>query len=274
MPVQRCLIAAEGPQDVEFIARLLKSLGFSRVSKLNALPADWRAKLVPRSFPHANQDLNTRHPVPLFLADDGGAMVTIRNAVGVDKISRSLQGDLAVVDQPFDAVAAILDADSVQTPRERLAHLVQEAGTHGLVFPGIAGFVTVGPPRTGVFIMPDNESQGTLEDILLECAAISYPTLLSAGQIFTNAVTNSADLSADDSKEMRKPAGHKKVIIGTIGSVLRPGRAIQNSIQDNRWLDTHTIRLPRVQAIVRFLEDLLEKPLPVTQATPTPLARP
>ncbi len=274
MPVQRCLIAAEGPHDVEFIARLLKNLGFSRVTKLNALPADWQAKLVPRSFPHADQDLNTRHPVPLFLADEGGAMVTIRNAVGVDKISISLESDLAVVDQPFDAVAAILDADSDQTPSQRIANLAHKAGAHGLVFPAIPGHVAIGPPRAGVFIMPDNASQGTLEDILLECAAVSYPTLLSAGEIFAKSVTGAADLLPDDSKEMRKPAGHKKVITGTIGSVLRPGRAIQNSIQDNRWVDNHTIGLPRVQAILLFLAELLEKPSPVAQATPIPLSRP
>ncbi len=272
MPVQRCLIAAEGPHDVEFIARLLTNLGFDRVTKLGKLPPDWQTTLVPRGFPHANQNLNARHPVPLFLADAEGTMVTLRNAVGVDNISRSLQEDIAVVHQPFDAVAAILDADSVETPCQRLAGLAASACTHGLEFPGIPGLVTVGPPRTGVFIMPDNASQGTLEDLLLECAAVSYPTLLSAGKNFANAVTNSADLSPDDSKEMRKPAGHKKVITGTIGSVLRPGRAIQNSIQDNRWVDPSTIELPRVQAILHFLAELLDKPSPAIRDTRTPLA--
>jgi hypothetical protein len=62
----------------------------------------------------------------------------------------------------------------------------------------------------------------------------------------------------EDLKELRKSAGRNKAIIGSIASILRPGRAVQVSIQDNRWLRDAALAIPRVQAVRDFLANLFE----------------
>jgi hypothetical protein len=55
-----------------------------------------------------------------------------------------------------------------------------------------------------------------------------------------------------------REAGRNKTIVGSVASILRPGKAVQVSIQDNRWLRDATLMLPRVRAVQEFLIDLLE----------------
>lgn len=262
MSVQHCLIAAEGPHDIEFVSKLLKELGFSRVTKLENLPADWQRSMVPRTFPATGRNLNAPHPVPLFLSDGAGCSIALRNAVGVERVAETLILDWRVMPQVPDAIAAILDADQDDTPLQRHATFAAAVGSLGIHLPTNPGEIHAGPPRSGVFVMPDNSSQGTLEDLLLECAAESYPTLLNGGRTLLAAGVAASELRPDDRREMQKRAGPSKVVAGAISTVLRPGRAIQTSIQDNRWLDATTIRLPRIRAVLRFLADLLDRPFP------------
>jgi hypothetical protein len=49
-------------------------------------------------------------------------------------------------------------------------------------------------------------------------------------------------------------------MVGSIASILRPGRAIQVSLQDDRWLRDTALALPRVKAVQDFLLKLLELP--------------
>ena len=66
-------------------------------------------------------------------------------------------------------------------------------------------------------------------------------------------------LSTDDREELAKPAGTNKAVVASVASILPPGRAIQVSIQDNRWLrETTTLQLPRVRAVHDFLVNLLD----------------
>lgn len=262
MPVQRCLIAAEGPHDIEFVAKLLKELGFSRVTKLEDLPNDWQSSMVPKAFPSAGRNLNEPHPVPWFLSDGAGTFVAMRNAGGVERVAKSLVLDWEGMPLAPDAVAAILDADQQDTPLQRHEALVAAVGSLGIQFPTGPGEIHIGPPRAGVFVMPDNSSQGTLEDLLLECAAENYPTLLRGGRTLLGAGLDASELNKDERREMQKSAGPNKVIAGAISTVLRPGRAIQNTIQGDRWLDATTIQLPRIRTVLRFMADLLDKPFP------------
>ena len=59
-----------------------------------------------------------------------------------------------------------------------------------------------------------------------------------------------------------------KAIVGSIVSILRPGKAIQVSIQDDRWLRDDALTLPKIKAIHDFLKALfdLARPPPVPTA--------
>ncbi len=68
---------------------------------------------------------------------------------------------------------------------------------------------------------------------------------------------NRAQLTRDDLQELAAPSGEVKAVMGCISSVLKPMRAIQNSIEDNRWVSDKTLTLANVQSVKNFLEQLL-----------------
>jgi len=122
--------------------------------------------------------------------------------------------------------------------------------------PALLGEVTHYSPRCGIFIAPNNREQGTLEDILLECARINYPNLLNLSQTYIESIDRN-QLTKKDLKYFDKPAGEKKAIISSISSILRPGKALQVSLQDNRWLDEQTLELESIKLIKNFLEQII-----------------
>jgi hypothetical protein len=258
------LLLVEGPHDLEFCARLLKPKGFSRVQDFAALVRDhpfWRPA-VPERWP-VGGDLLARHPVPLFLANPEGDSVAVVNAAGISKLTSRLGYTLGVLDFLPDAIGFILDADNASTPRQRCDVLL--AQIVGLVDPvarslrwaPVPGEVYTGAPRTGIFVMPDSRSQGTLEDLLLEAGASAYPQLLDKARRFVSDAVQDPTLQADDLEELRKPAGLPKSTAAAMASILRPGKSIQVSIQVDRWLEPASLNLPRIAALQEFLEALV-----------------
>ena len=111
-------------------------------------------------------------------------------------------------------------------------------------------------PRTGIFIFPDNHSLGTLENLLDDCAALVYRELREKAQQFT-AGAAAVQHTNDDRKEFDKPAGKMKVTMGCIANFLKPAKAIQASIEDNRWLCGESLTLPNIATLHAFLKDLI-----------------
>jgi hypothetical protein len=125
--------------------------------------------------------------------------------------------------------------------------------------PADAGVVAYGEPNCGIYVMPDNHDQGTLEDVLMPCAAAAYPGLLAGAQRYVDGV-DLGTLDERDKRDVKKPAGTKKAILGCVANVLKPGKSIGASIDDNRWLEGETLELPMVRAIDDFLKRLCELP--------------
>ena len=252
--VRYCYIVAEGLQDVEFLIRLLKPRGLNRVTQFDKLDQFWKP-LIPDKFPFKG-DLMKRVPVPMFL-QNSEVSVAVDSANGIKRLTETLEETLALItaSQVF-GLGVILDADDEETPPVRFQKLSAELAQTGLTLPPTLGVVTKGAPRCGIFIIPDNETSGTLEDILLDCAQVNYPDLLEKA---TNYIDNidAAQLDKDDLRDFRKQAGKKKAVISSITSVLKPGKALQVSLQDNRWLDGAAMNLPQLQTLQRFLEEIL-----------------
>lgn len=264
MTANTLLLLVEGPHDLEFCARLLKPLGFSRIQqyqRLKELHPFW-LPLVPERWPQRG-DLLARHPVPVFFTNANGKSVAIINAVGLSKLATRLGIDLANLSVPPDAIGIVLDADDAGTPQDRHAGLVKEIAARpepeaaALQIPDNPGATSDGSPRCGVFVMPDNESSGTLEELLLEAGGKAYPGLQKAADDYVNGIEGVEGLTTDDLIEFGKPAGKKKAVIAAMASILKPGKAIQVSIQDNRWLNTEVLQLPRIIGATRFIQDLL-----------------
>jgi hypothetical protein len=178
-------------------------------------------------------------------------------------IIRTIQGTLAVTSWEANSllgIGIVMDADGEISPNDRFENIKNGLQQLHLMseLPKSPGTVAPGKPHCGIFIMPDNQSAGTLEDLLLECAAPAYPSLLQCTQDFINGVEPIvSQLQKNERRDFEKPAGRKKASVGCIANVLRPGKSVQVSIQDNRWVTSETVILPHIAHFEQFITDLL-----------------
>ncbi len=264
--------AVEGPHDVEFVARFLKLQGLKRVQHKPLLATFWGA-LLPTTWPSplGSTDLLKRVPVPLFFQNQD-VSVAIDSAIGDSRLVATAINTHKTVSQPggeaLHAIGLVLDSDEQLSVQARFTKIAQELAAAKLPLATAPGQVVAGPPQLGIFVLPDNATAGTLENLLIECAEKQYPELLASARAHVESVkAEGPPYSGSDLEDFLKPAGRRKAIVGSIGSVLRPGKAIQVSIQDNRWVDGDALELPRVKMFRAFVEALLA---PATAPLPPP----
>jgi len=262
MPKRLSYIAVEGLHDAEFIARLLRMAGFKHV-KLKADVCPELKGLTDLKFPVAD-DLTRRIPVPYFYETASHA-VAIHSSEGESRLAKNTIESLDTIGAPVAAVGFVMDDDTAPSPSARLLELQrqvwQQPKPPQFMLPtslGSGGIVT-GPPKTGVYILPDNQGVGSLEDVLLECAGINYlyPTISASRYL---ASLDHSNLSADEQKNLQRGSNPRKAHVASLVSVLRPGKSTQVSIHDNRWLDGNAMNSPGVAAFRSFLRDLLDEP--------------
>ena len=252
--VRYCYIVGEGPQDIEFLICFLKYYGLKRVTLLSKLDSFWEP-LVPKTFP-IKDDLMKRVPVPVFL-QNAELSVALHSAIGITRLSNTIEESLAIIPaSDIFGIGIFLDADDVETPQERFDKLIAELSPLGLSLPLTLGEVMKGSPRCGIFIAPNNSDSGTLEDLLLECAKLNYPNLLSMSTNYVSGIDTN-QLTNNDLKELNKAAGKNKALISSISSILRPGKALQVSIQDNRWIDEKTMVLDSIKLVKNFIDEVI-----------------
>jgi hypothetical protein len=256
-------VAVEGPHDLAFIGRLLKLHGLDRVKMLADLDPFWRV-LVPRSYPHRD-DLLKRVPVPTFFAGSTHS-IAVHVVEGDSGFGNTLRDSLDTLYQgpapELTGLGVLLDADARVSAPDRFRDLKKTLDAtpfpRPIGFPDAPGEVSTSPPRAGIFVLPDNVRPGTLEDLLLECARTVYPTLETGAQAYLATASAAPELDKEDRRELTKPAGRNKALVAYIAAFLRPGKAIQVSLQDNRWLDAPLARFPQVSVVHDFLTKLLD----------------
>ncbi|TRT43404.1 DUF3226 domain-containing protein [Microcystis aeruginosa] len=255
--VRYCYIVVEGPQDVEFLIGLLKFYDLKRVIHLSSLDKFWET-LIPTAYP-LDGDLTKRVPVPSFVQNEQ-LSIALHSSIGITRIAQTIEESLKFIQVArLFSVGIFADADYRETPQERFNKLItklSDIDLPNLLPPSQIGQVNNHSTRCGIFIAPNNREQGTLEDILLECAKINYPDLLNLSQTYIESIDRN-QLTKNDLEDFKKPAGEKKAIISSISSILRPGKALQVSLQDNRWLDKQTLELESIKLIKNFLEQII-----------------
>jgi hypothetical protein len=270
MTASLIFLLVEGRHDAEFMARLLKLRGFALRDRLSAIPDSFQ-KLFPARFPATDKTrLTIPHPVPGFFQADGKWLVMLIGGGGesAPRLRNALR--TATMDGfPPDVLGVVIDQDQYSNPEEaRDAFIVECQRKDGLpdkinlkITPGT---VVQGTPRTGLFVLPDNHNTGALEDILLECGETNYKALKDRALAFRNEALSNCGLTAGDLDEYGESGGQKdiskrkKAWVSTMGSILVPAAAIQNSIRDNRWVEGEALDLPTVKAIAEFLDRLIE----------------
>ncbi len=122
------------------------------------------------------------------------------------------------------------------------------------------GLVSNSGLRMGVWVFPDCRSAGTLEDLLKTAGQEVYPKLMDNAGRFIGELGDLRDLglNSGERREFNKPAGKDKALLAVVANVLRPGRAVHNSIQDNRWISSQSINgIPTLTALQTFVESLV-----------------
>jgi hypothetical protein len=164
---------------------------------------------------------------------------------------------LAALDDSPAAVGVVVDADArnaLDVWTEIVANMQEYDFGQG---PGQLG---VSQPRAGVFVLPDNKGAGTLDTILLKCGEQVYPQLIAGARAWINPLDpNDQDIffNAAERRDLLKPAGKVKAVVAAVASVLRPGKSVQVSIQDNRWLRDEALSVPEVVALNAFVSGLI-----------------
>jgi hypothetical protein len=251
-------LAVEGPTDVEFVGRLLRPSGLKRVERATDLDRFWERLIGEKQFPYRGS-LTARIPAPGFFQNESHS-VAAESAGGIKNLVTAVESAKATLGLRWNEVSALgvfADADWDDQPTGRFQRLKNELQGIGLpVSTSAPGEISDGHPRLGIYVFPDNRRQGTLEDLLNECAAKVYPGLLDGARAFVSGVDRTV-LSPEDFEEVAKPPGEIKARLGCVASLLVPGSTLQVSVARNRWLRDDALAIENIAAVHAFLKRLL-----------------
>lgn len=260
-------IVVEGSHDASFLGQLLKARDFIGLNKLSQVPAEWRP-LFPKQFPHDGENLDRIMRFPeLFVRDD--VTVGITTAGSDSKLVSTLRSVLdAIGSDQITGVALFIDIDDhdaserFQSVCKRLTALNEAAAAEGqpgypIAVPTAAATMVAGLPAVGVYLFPDNASQGCLEDLLLECAHANHPHVAAASVQLVDNLDASCPADQPDLKKLRSGMGMKKAAVGAIANVLKPGASVAASLAQTKWLSEGARTLALVQRTDAFLGELL-----------------
>ena len=252
------LIITEGPHDVAAISKVFRVRGYEEINNKNEIPYALQ-RTIPTTYPfQENGWMDRGVPRPCFLKY-GNCYIVIINAGGVDIIGDSLSRfmDLTSLEtlQMLQGIAIIadMDIDTLETKQKRIikqilniegitAKIVEPL--EGLVFKEDESF----PLK--LFFFPDNNVKGTLEILLLDGARAQYQDLYCEAVEYIDRAKKNYKLRNSDGL---------KATVGVIANVLKPGRANQVSIQDDKWFTKESLDIvPSHSLFAVFLDSLLK----------------
>jgi hypothetical protein len=221
--IARTYIVTEGVHDVTFLGRLLiHGQSFQKAITRDQIDEGWQLWLDTFKWPsQRKKDKKTvidrlSVPAPIFFVRrEPEHVVAIANAGGVESLLETL--DLHVTGFQKDgtmpqALGVVLDSDD-HTPEVRFEKVAQALGEMSLPRPTAPGNVS-GTPRTGIFVLPDCKSRGTLEDLLLAAGRKVYPLLHADAEAFVRtSIGRHGELNAKESASIGNVAGPKKATI-------------------------------------------------------------
>ncbi|MBL8614427.1 MAG: hypothetical protein JNM72_02345 [Deltaproteobacteria bacterium] len=253
--MHRVLLVVEGPHDLGLVHALLLRRGLRVVQQLDALDPELHC-LVPREYPQGG-DLLKRVSVPRFFGREG-VVVVVAAAEGDTRLVATVAALQRPLNVDLNAVGVVLDADGAGAVA-RLDGLRRKwRATLGEALLPLAtpGDVVPGPVRIGAFVLPDNESPGALEVLLRACATAEWPGALELADAFVLAAEPLLGASA---AELQTPSKRTKAPISVLHALMRPGKAVQTSLEDGLWLGRAAFdAVPGLTAMDQFLWALVD----------------
>ncbi len=260
------IIGVEGPHDQAFTGKVLKLLGFKDFREdLKGLEPNldpfWR-KFIPVYPKKGNLYKRLDMPSVLFTdhlsvaiyAGEGSNLVT--NLDDILFANSEYQTDLV-------AFGIVADCDKL-TPDRIVEPYAKKFRSYFPNFPQCPGVVDANSPRTGIYVLPDNASQGVLDTLLCSCGQIAYPAYMKRANSYLDSYLDEFSDQNEFSKKERKSLNWKnfdreKALVATVVSVLKPGKTNTTSIADNNWVSKETQQqVPALANFIEFLSQLLE----------------
>ncbi len=272
------IIGVEGPHDQAFTGKVLKLLGFkdfreewNKLDKLTRLDMSkeleskfdkfWH-KFIPR-YPKQG-DLYNRLDMPSILFNDS-ISVAIFAGEGSNLVTNL--DDILFANYEYQtnlaAFGIVADCDK-STPDSIVEPYAKKFRSYFPNFPQCPGVVDTNSPRTGIYVLPDNVSQGVLDTLLCSCGEIAYPAYMKRANSYLNSYLDEfSDLDEFSTKERKslkwKTFDREKALVATVVSVLKPGKTNTTSIADNNWVSEQTQQqVPALANFIEFLSQLLE----------------
>ncbi|MFP4694270.1 MAG: DUF3226 domain-containing protein [Halothece sp.] len=246
------LIGVEGNHDQAFIGKVLKLLGLKDFRETQGglrqnLDPFW-SKLVP-SYPNHKGELYKRLPMPSILYNEnfsvaiysGEGSNLIRNLEAILMNEGKYQTDLS-------SFTIIADADT-KSIDEVIQPYIDCFQKYFPNFPQKAGYVDEsGSTATGIYVLPDNSSQGTLDRLLCQCGKVAYSEYMDRAEHYLESFTDITWKKFD----------YDKALVASIVSVLKPGKTNTASINDNHWVSHQTQeKVTELQQLIEFLSKIL-----------------
>lgn len=250
------LIGVEGNHDQALIGRILQKIfDFSKFSgDESQLEKEslWR-KFIPK-YPKSG-NLYKRLDMPsIFERDDISVAIYVGEG---SQLAGNLVVRLSDISQKLDALGIIADADD-RCPTKSVIEYHKKLKEIFPDFPHLLskkGGFTIGKEQVklGIYILPNNKDQGTLESILIKCGYFVYPEHMERAQNYIN------QFSEHEIKKIKwEPFDAEKALIATVVSVLKPGKTNTVSITDNKWVSKSSVEnIPELKSLVEFLKLLI-----------------
>lgn len=251
------LIIVEGPHDAAVVAALLRS-EFKWLKTRGDVPDHWR-RFIPTILPKPKDTdkLPIRIDHPRFLRANDGRSIFVRVAGSVEQLAKKLAADLKELPGTMpNAIGILLDADT-KSAADRFEYINRELAKTNLAirFTGAPGQIAEsGGIRCGVFVAPNNADPGTIEGILLEAGESFAPQLLQKARSFITGISVE-DIPSEALREFEK-GDRSKSIVHAMGSVLRPGKPTQATLESDPWFESSPS--PMVLALREFLVALTQ----------------
>lgn len=256
------LIFVEGAHDTSLIGHIIKHNKWGvHVKNRNDVSKVWNST-IPERFPFNGDVLDRITPVPDFYEGDN-LSVAIKTSGGDSKMAGIVADTLAFMEikvhDALDGVLVVLDADA-KSASDKIRHFLDELNSNPSVEVN-KGKISVLKPKSPVkfnlscYCFPDNVGPGTIEDILIECGKIQYPEWIKLSEAYVDEAVKAGYKEAD----ITKVSNRKKAIVGCVTNIMKPAKAIQTSISDNKWITGATISsVKNLIALEDALKNFLE----------------
>ena len=216
----------EGVHDASVIGKIMVLNGMKQIKTRDKLKEFWD-EIIPKTYPTTNKgSLIERVEIPFFYdgnLNDVNFSVAILPCGGIQEIPKKIKSTSLVFKKfkQLHSIAIVCDADN-KTPNEQKEYIQKELDKLGVEIES----------KHNIFVFPDDKNSGTLENLLLDCGTEVYPDLKSLADQYI--------ASASEHHPFTE-SGKLKAIVGSMGNVLKPGKANQVTIQDDEWISMKTL---------------------------------